>query len=67
MKAVIAAAACPACGDDVEILTRQDQREAVANGAEYWALDGDDARCVGCGLRGVVTVEDQIASLSFAE
>jgi hypothetical protein len=40
---------CPKCGDEVEILTD------VPDGL---ACDGDEARCVSCGCKGVVAVAD---------
>ena len=40
---------CPDCGDDLEVYTD------LPDGSFY---DGDKVRCVGCGQRGYMTVDE---------
>lgn len=38
-------AACDGCGDEAEALTKLP--------GEYWIYDGDPARCIACGAKGI--------------
>ena len=53
MKVTATTEECEACGDVYEIETK-----AKPNPAYDWtAYDGDEATCMGCGARGMVSVD----------
>lgn len=45
---------CERCGDAVEVLTDAEQKDG-----DVWVCDGDEARCVSCGLKGVISCDSE--------
>ena len=56
MSDVFAAGACHECGGDVRIYT--DAPQDPTDGYEWWAWDGDEARCEECGTKHQVVADE---------
>lgn len=58
---------CDVCGENpVTLHTKADQRTKPEH-CSFWAEDQDEVTCPECGAKGLVTIEDQIASVVWSE